>query len=145
MPLPRHEPVHSDNRSLPWPMPSAFRRMYRFVNDYYNGDDLLPLSRQRHREQIAKRTLSGPKGTWKGLYVNLTDNKRAASVLTTEVALYRTDSAITNDLTIFNGTGPRTDIVPVLAWLAGLPKDASQTMEAHGQTTTASLGLLARW
>ncbi|RWA04938.1 hypothetical protein EKO27_g10172 [Xylaria grammica] len=68
----------------------------------------------------AKRALSGPKGTWKGLYVNLTDNKHAASVLTTDVALYRADSAITSDLTIFNGTDPRTDILPVLAWLVGM-------------------------
>jgi hypothetical protein len=68
----------------------------------------------------AKRALSGPQGTWKGLYVNLTDNKHAASVLTTEVALYRTGSAIISDVTIFNGTGPRTDIVPVLAWFAGM-------------------------
>ncbi|KAI0545613.1 hypothetical protein F4679DRAFT_458380 [Xylaria curta] len=178
MSLPRYEPVDNDNRVLPWPMPSAFRQIYHFVNDYYNGEDLLPLSRQRHREQIiyyrkvctkiaslclalglllltgslktcnataiqsantttmavinsskwqpddfdweAKRALSGPKGTWKGLYVNLTENKHAASVLTTEVALYRPNS-IGSDLTIFNGTSPRTDIVPVvLAWFAGL-------------------------
>ncbi|KAI1744660.1 hypothetical protein F4680DRAFT_405685 [Xylaria scruposa] len=176
MSLPRYQPVHSDDRPLPWPVPSAFLQIYRFVSDYYNGEDLLPLSRQRHREQIiyyrktcakmaglcfslglllllgslktcnaaaiqststtamtvinsskwqpddfdwdAKRALSGPKGTWKGLYVNLTENKYAASVLTTEVALYR---PITSDLTIFNGTSPRTDIVPVvLAWFAGL-------------------------
>ncbi|TRX90982.1 hypothetical protein FHL15_008187 [Xylaria flabelliformis] len=178
MSLPRDQSVPSDNGSLLWPVLSAFRQVYRFVSDYYNGNDLLPLSRQRHREQIiyyrktctkmaslccflglllllgslracnaaaiqssnttammavidssrwqpdnfdweTKRALSGPKETWKGLYVNLPDNKHAASVLTTEVALYRTNSVITSDLTIFNGTGPRTDIIPVLAWFAG--------------------------
>ncbi|KAI1148196.1 hypothetical protein F4825DRAFT_434808 [Nemania diffusa] len=175
MPLPRYESVRRDNRPSLWRVPSTFRLIYRFVSDYYKGDDLLPLSRQRHREQIiyyrkactkmagfcfalgllvllgslrtcnaaaiqsakatavavvnsskwqpddfdwdAKRALSGPMGTWKGLYVNLTDNSYAASVLTTEVALYRT---VTSDLTIYNGTSPRTDIIPVLAWFAGM-------------------------
>ncbi|KAI0182675.1 hypothetical protein EV127DRAFT_449048 [Xylaria flabelliformis] len=184
MPLPQDQPVLSDNFSLLWPVLSTFRQIYLFVSDYYDGNDLLPLSRQRHREQViyyrkactklasivclfglllflsslrtchaaaivqssntatamavvidssskwqldnfdweTKRALSsGPKETWKkGLYVNLTDNEHAASVLTTEVALYRTNSAITSDLTIFNGTGPRTDLVPVLAWFAGM-------------------------
>jgi len=26
--------------------------MYQHIRDYYTGDDLLPLSRQRHRDQI---------------------------------------------------------------------------------------------
>lgn len=182
MSLPRSQPVPSGNHSVLWPVLSAFRQIYRFVSDYYDGNDLLPLSRQRHREQIiyyrkactklasvvclfglllllsslrtchaataiqssntttamavvidsskwqpdnfdweTKRALSGPKETWKGLYVNLTDNEHAASsVLTTDVALYITNSAITSDLTIFNGTGPRTEIIPVLAWFAGM-------------------------
>lgn len=50
--LPRHQPVDDENCSSLWAIPSSFRAVYRFVNDYYTGDDLLPLSRQRHREQI---------------------------------------------------------------------------------------------
>lgn len=52
MTLPRHQPVHSDKEASLWPTPSAFRPIYLVISKYYNGDDLLPLSRQRHREQI---------------------------------------------------------------------------------------------
>ncbi|KAI0856121.1 hypothetical protein F4860DRAFT_494134 [Xylaria cubensis] len=206
MPLPRDQPVPSDNHSLLWPVLSAFRQIYRFVSDYYDGSDLLPLSRQRHREQIiyyrkactklasvvclfglllllsslrtchaaaiiqssntttamavvidssskwqpdnfdweeTKRALSGPKETWKGLYVNLTDNKHAAaSVLTTEVALYRTNSAITSDGTILNDTGPRTDIIPVLGWFAGMSWATATEGALTGLTVASTISAI---
>lgn len=190
------------NKTTDRKLPSYICTIYHHISTYYMGQDLISLSRQRHREQIiyyrkvctmmgvlwlgtlllglgaglrpcsaelqsaskqhvtrdtslnpiqvghghdvsnssssnsskivwqpanwdweAKRQLSGPKESWKGLYVNITENKHAAAVLTADNAHFRvgngneTRHAVTTDLAVINDP---ERVIPALAWFAGM-------------------------
>ncbi|KAI1409880.1 hypothetical protein F5Y13DRAFT_192891 [Hypoxylon sp. FL1857] len=90
-----------------------------------------------------KRALSGAKETWKGLYVNLTENKHAAAVLTPDVAHFRTSTgrniSTTTDLAVIE---PHEHFLPALAWFAGMSWATAGEIALTGLTILGTISAI---